>query len=135
VIVRIVLSEAQRAAIARGEFVRTDLGTQVEIALAFEEELLVTRTALVGRAKGLWRAYANVCRHRAIPLDFGAETAMNEERTLLACHQHGALYRPEDGECVAGPCMGAHLAAIDVHEDDGALVLRIPSPAPRPPLA
>jgi len=30
------------------------------------------------------------------------------------CGEHGALYRPDDGLCVAGPCLGARLRALPV---------------------
>ena len=31
------------------------------------------RGMLVGRVGDVWKAYANVCRHRALPLDLGAD--------------------------------------------------------------
>jgi nitrite reductase/ring-hydroxylating ferredoxin subunit len=31
------------------------------------------------------------------------------------------LYEPDSGVCVAGPCHGARLAAIDVCERDGGI--------------
>ncbi|HEY3821061.1 MAG TPA: Rieske 2Fe-2S domain-containing protein [Polyangiaceae bacterium] len=110
---RVVLSEAQREAVARGEFVR--------VAGAWEG-------FLVGRVAGAWRAYSNVCRHRALPLDLGANSPMSDDRRYLLCHQHGALYRLDDGKCVMGPCAGDSLEAVGVIEGtDGALVLTPPT--------
>jgi nitrite reductase/ring-hydroxylating ferredoxin subunit len=104
---RVVLSVEQRTEIARGRFVR--VGTW-------------TDGALVGRVGGAWRAYANVCRHRALPLDLGATSPMSDDGRYLLCHQHGALYRLEDGRCFAGPCAGESLASLRVTEEpDGAL--------------
>ncbi len=97
-----------------GRFVRVELGT---LRVVVDE--VVARTALVGRPGGVWRAYANVCRHLAVPVD----SPMAADGVSLLCHQHGARYRPTDGYCVGGPCMGATLVAIPVAEDQGALVL------------
>jgi nitrite reductase/ring-hydroxylating ferredoxin subunit len=107
---RVVLTTGQRDEIARGRFVRVGAGPA---------------GALVGRVGGEWRAYANVCRHRAVPLDLGASSPMSDDGRYLLCHQHGALYRREDGRCASGPCAGESLAALRVTEDgDGTLWLR-----------
>jgi len=106
---RFVLSETQREAIARGHFVR--------IGGAWNG-------FLVGRIGDTWCAYANVCRHRALPLDLGASSPMSDDGRYLLCHQHGALYRPVDGKCVSGPCAGESLTPVTVTEDEnGGLVL------------
>jgi nitrite reductase/ring-hydroxylating ferredoxin subunit len=106
---RFVLSETQREAIARGHFVR--------IGGAWNG-------FLVGRIDDTWCAYANVCRHRALPLDLGASSPMSDDGRYLLCHQHGALYRPVDGKCVSGPCAGESLTPVTVTEDEnGGLVL------------
>jgi nitrite reductase/ring-hydroxylating ferredoxin subunit len=59
-------------------------------------------------------AYLNECRHLPIPLDAGSGQVWNIERTHLLCSTHGAMYRPDDGLCVAGPCAGASLLRLDV---------------------
>jgi len=112
------LTAVQRDAVERGTFVRIDLPAAVVLADG-------TRAAsvLVGRASGVLRAYANVCRHQAIPLDARAEDelagAMADDGVHLLCRSHGAIYRPDDGMCVSGPCLGAHLLAIAVAPADG----------------
>ena len=109
---RVVLSEAEREAIARGHFVR--------VGGAWEG-------FLVGRVGETWRAYANVCRHRALPLDLGASSPMSDDGRYLLCHQHGALYRLGDGKCVSGPCVGESLTPVTVTEDEeGGLVIGEP---------
>ena len=37
--------------------------------------------------------------------------------SLIQCARHGALFLIESGECVAGPCEGEALHAIDCRED------------------
>ena len=106
---RVILSDEERGEIVRGRFVRVGLGTE---------------TFLLGVTADGWRAYANVCRHRALPLDFLARTPMSDDGRFLLCHQHGALYRLEDGKCVSGPCAGESLEAVEVTEEaDGVLRL------------
>ena len=104
----VVLTEAERQEIARGRFVRVGRGPE---------------TFLVGRGEAGWRAYANVCRHRALPLDLGASSPMSDDGRYLLCHQHGALYRLEDGKCVVGPCAGEWLTPVPVRQDQDALAL------------
>jgi nitrite reductase/ring-hydroxylating ferredoxin subunit len=129
--VRVRLTEAQLSALAHGSFVRVDLGRQPNGVtprwpFSASDPQALTRTALVGRVAGGWRAYANVCRHRALPLDLGRRTAMSEDGRFLLCGQHGALYDPAEGICVSGPCVGLGLFAIPVREEDSAwLVLDV----------
>jgi nitrite reductase/ring-hydroxylating ferredoxin subunit len=40
------------------------------------------------------------------------------------CQYHGALYRPDDGICVAGPCVGSRLRQLPVTVIDGEIWLR-----------
>ena len=106
--IRIALTVAQREEMARGRFVRVTLPRAIEIAGAR------TRSVLVGRVEGSLRAYANVCRHQAVPLDLGMDTAMSSDGHHLVCHQHGAMYRPDDGECIYGPCKGERLSTMTI---------------------
>jgi nitrite reductase/ring-hydroxylating ferredoxin subunit len=113
---RVTLTKPQRDEIARGRFVR--------VALA---ERAGADSILVGKVDGAWCAYANVCRHRALPLDLGASSPMSDDGEYLLCNQHGALYRRRDGLCILGPCAGERLAAIAVAEEGAELVVGAPS--------
>jgi nitrite reductase/ring-hydroxylating ferredoxin subunit len=48
---------------------------------------------------------------------------MADDGYHLMCHSHGALYRPNDGLCILGPCYGQRLCAIPVEEDGDRIVL------------
>lgn len=115
---RVPLTPELLRATEDGRFVRIALG---EVLVVVDE--VVARSALVGRPGGAWRAYANVCRHLAVPLDVGADSPMSVDGVTLLCHQHGARFRTADGYCIGGPCMGASLVAVPVVEDSGAIVL------------
>ncbi|MAR57155.1 MAG: (2Fe-2S)-binding protein [Rickettsiales bacterium] len=70
------------------------------------------------------RVYLNECKHIPIPLDAGTAELLDEDSGMLFCGTHGALYRLEDGYCVAGPCMGEALDPLPFRVDDeGHVVL------------
>lgn len=68
--------------------------------------------------------YENVCPHAGTPLDWEPDRFMNADGSYLMCHTHGALFRIEDGYCVAGPCAGTSLTPVAVRlAEDGAVHL------------
>jgi nitrite reductase/ring-hydroxylating ferredoxin subunit len=76
---------------------------------------------------GTVRAYLNRCRHLPIPLDAGSRVLLDACGRHFRCGTHGALYRLEDGVCVAGPCLGAALVALELRvRDDGTLEVAAP---------
>jgi len=75
--------------------------------------------AFVVRWEGRPHAYVNQCRHQATELDWNEGEFFDESKQFLVCATHGALYRPSDGYCVAGPCAGSRLEAVEVREDRG----------------
>lgn len=87
----------------------------------------VEREAFAVRWKGRVHAWLNVCRHQLLPLDFGDAQFFDGDADALVCCHHGARYRPDTGECMAGPCAGARLTPLAVEERDGALWLSPPS--------
>jgi nitrite reductase/ring-hydroxylating ferredoxin subunit len=58
------------------------------------------------------RAYLNLCRHLPIPLDGLSRRFV--VGGYLQCLTHGARYQIEDGLCVAGPCRGQSLLALEL---------------------
>lgn len=91
----------------------------------------VGATAFVVRHAGVARGYLNECRHVPSELDWLPGRYFDSSGLYLICATHGALYRPDDGLCVAGPCAGRRLFALDVCECDG-LVWWIPDSQFRP---
>jgi nitrite reductase/ring-hydroxylating ferredoxin subunit len=74
---------------------------------------------LVWRRGARVRAYWNRCPHRGTPLDWVQDHFMDRAGEHLVCATHGALFRPADGACVAGPCAGDRLAPVDVEVREG----------------
>ncbi len=67
--------------------------------------------------------YRNVCPHLGTPLNWEENRFLDPDGALIQCSTHGALFRIEDGFCLAGPCMGAHLLAVPFHVVDGMVMI------------
>lgn len=67
-------------------------------------------------------AYRNACPHMGIELDWDAGRLLSRSRRYLRCSAHGALFRLDDGYCIAGPCKGEALKPIPIDRaTDGLL--------------
>ena len=67
--------------------------------------------------------YANSCPHRGIELDWQEGEVFEETGLYLMCATHGALFEPDSGLCVAGPCQGARLRPLAITVSGGDVVL------------
>jgi len=65
--------------------------------------------------------YRNECPHVGTPLDWIPDEFMDREGRHLVCSTHGAVFRIEDGLCLAGPCQGDALEPVAVAVRDGLL--------------
>ncbi len=72
----------------------------------------------VVRYDGKVYAYLNRCAHVPIELDWIEGEFFDSSGLYLMCATHGAIYEPETGYCVGGPCRGQRLQAISVIEKD-----------------
>ncbi|SDV05211.1 Rieske (2Fe-2S) protein [Pseudomonas mucidolens] len=70
------------------------------------------------RRDGVAYAYINRCPHRGVPLEWQPDRFLDQSASLIQCATHGALFLVESGECVAGPCAGQSLTALDCREDE-----------------
>lgn len=53
--------------------------------------------------------FVDRCPHMGLPLAQRLDAYLTPDSDLVACSWHGALFRPDDGTCVAGPCPGQSL--------------------------
>lgn len=84
--------------------------------------------AFLIRSGGVLRGYINSCPHVGTPLDWLPDRFFDRNGEHLLCGTHGALFRPEDGLCVRGPCIGKRLAPAPISIEDGVVVLEITEP-------
>lgn len=61
--------------------------------------------------------YKNRCPHRGVGLEWLPDQFLDSSASLIQCATHGALFLIEDGECIAGPCEGKSLTALECRED------------------
>jgi nitrite reductase/ring-hydroxylating ferredoxin subunit len=76
------------------------------------------------------KGYLNSCPHIGMPLDWTPDKFFAADDRHLICATHGALFLPEDGMCVVGPCHGEALEKVEIAVEDGWIVYRGPAPAP-----
>lgn len=72
------------------------------------------------------RAYLNICPHLGVELNWMPGRFMDSDNLFIQCSTHGALFKPADGECIAGPCQGDALTQLDLRERDGQIEIRLP---------
>ena len=80
----------------------------------------------VVRVDGDVFAYQNVCPHAGHPLNWKPDSFLTPDGTSIICASHGAVFEIGTGECVAGPCPGRHLRAVDVSVRDGRVYVSGP---------
>ncbi|HWP56286.1 MAG TPA: Rieske 2Fe-2S domain-containing protein [Candidatus Acidoferrales bacterium] len=76
---------------------------------------------------GRLHAYVNRCRHMTTPLDFVRNQFFTEDGRHLICLTHGALYDPESGACIEGPCKGLSLYRLPLVIDKGEVLVGCPA--------
>ncbi|GLC90872.1 Rieske iron-sulfur protein [Cupriavidus sp. TA19] len=90
------------------------LGVRFSVALDSREI-----GAFVVRFDGAAHGYLNQCAHVPMELDWQEGRFFDSSGLYLMCATHGAVYAPDSGECVGGPCRGAALAKLRIEERDG----------------
>ncbi len=68
-------------------------------------------------------AYRNRCPHRGTPLDLRPDDFLDREGRHIVCGTHGAIFRVEDGHCLAGPCAGDRLEPIPARVENGVVLV------------
>jgi nitrite reductase/ring-hydroxylating ferredoxin subunit len=81
------------------------------------------RAVFVVRHRGSVVAYENSCPHLGSPLDWVPDRFLDFEQRRILCATHGALFRIEDGRCIAGPCAGKSLKPVPIKIEAGSIYL------------
>jgi nitrite reductase/ring-hydroxylating ferredoxin subunit len=79
--------------------------------------------------------YLNRCAHVPMELDWAEGQFFESSGLYLMCATHGAIYAPDTGKCVGGPCRGGRLRSVQVDErdtPDGRAVFWLPDDDLRP---
>ncbi len=66
--------------------------------------------------------YVDRCPHMGLPLAQQLDRYLTPDGSLIACSWHAALFEPETGACVGGPCGGSRLTPWPVTVRDGRIV-------------
>lgn len=74
-------------------------------------------TGFVIRFGGVAYGYVNRCAHVPIELDWAQGEFFESSGLYIMCATHGAVYAPESGQCLGGPCRGGRLRPISVLEE------------------
>ena len=74
------------------------------------------------RRGGAVTGFIDRCPHAGSPLAGWNDRYLTREGDLILCATHGALFRPTDGACVAGPCPGRSLWPWPVTVEGEAVV-------------
>ena len=82
---------------------------------------------LAVRRAGQVYVYQNRCPHRHVALEWQPDQFLDASASLIQCATHGALFLIETGECVAGPCEGTFLSAVESGEKDQGVWINLPT--------
>lgn len=76
---------------------------------------------LVRTREGVY-AYRNRCPHTGAPLEWQPDQFLDYRGKYIQCGIHGALFKIENGYCLAGPCARRSLEKVEVEVRDGWVI-------------
>lgn len=71
-------------------------------------------------------AYRNLCPHAGRFLNWKPDAFLTRDLTLIMCSGHGALFDPENGNCIAGAALGQALESLAVTVEAGVVMVEAP---------
>ena len=81
----------------------------------------IEQDAFLIQFKQHYFAYENSCPHTGVNLNWQEEQFFSVDGLFLQCSVHGALFEPDSGLCVRGPCCGESLKKVDIAMKDGVI--------------
>jgi nitrite reductase/ring-hydroxylating ferredoxin subunit len=61
-----------------------------------------------------------------MPLDWWPNEFLTDDGRHLVCATHGAVFEPDTGRCVEGPCPGARLDPLPIQTRGESLIVGWP---------
>ena len=80
----------------------------------------------VVQVDGRVRAYANVCPHKNFPLNPAPDEFLVPGQRLIRCSAHEALFDPDTGLCLVGPCAGRRLRSLSCRVEGDRVLVQVP---------
>lgn len=104
---------------------------QNKLCIEFNFELEYQNQTLEGFAvyhvgEASWFAYKNHCPHQGLPLNWLPNQFLDDDKAFIVCSMHLALFQPNSGECVHGPCVDQSLQKLNTRIQDGRLWVEFP---------
>lgn len=99
-----------------------------ELAEGHYREFIVEHDAqsiflVATRHQGQAKAWLNICPHQGRALNWAPDRFITDDAGRLVCAAHGAVFEPEHGVCVSGPCENASLRGVELVERDDAILI------------
>lgn len=74
--------------------------------------------------RGGWYVYKNQCPHTGVNLNWLPDQFFDTESEFIQCSVHGALFIPDNGLCVHGPCAGEALRKLQCNINNGVVYIQ-----------
>ena len=84
-------------------------------------------TVFALRRDGMLRVWLDRCPHAGTPMAWRKHAYLNAAGDRIVCAAHGALFEPDTGLCVQGPCLGDKLKPVPFAVDAAGDILLTPS--------
>ena len=110
------MAMSQRIALCNSDAL-ADAGMAVSFDVVY---LGQTCRAFAVRHDGQVYAYLNRCSHVPMEMDYQTDRFFDTTGRWLICATHGAMYQPQTGACVGGPCRGG-LVRVMLEEQGGVV--------------
>lgn len=84
-------------------------------------------TLFAVRHQGRLHLWRDRCPHAGTPMAWRRHAYLDAAGARIVCAAHGALFEPDTGLCVQGPCLGQRLQPVDFEIDAaGEIVIAAP---------